>query len=182
MVCNDRLWNISGRPSNKINKTSTEVQLKIKSSSSEAKRRASGQGPLRGSSTRDSETNRDMVKVRLILAGLVLAFFMHRLFFWKCSTMNMATPIARSHAFLPSKVITDSAVLKIKPTIEPMRPGRIPARSYLQESYDHFQLLWQQTSGFLSMCSQSLQSLFRLPGQQLRLWNSINWNFSYSLS
>ena len=90
MVCNDRLWNIShtnegsskvGRPSNKINKTSTEVQLKTKSSSSEAKLRASGQGPLRGSSTRDSETNRDMVKVRLTLAGLVLAFFMHRLFF-----------------------------------------------------------------------------------------------------
>ena len=71
---------MEAHPSNKINKTSTEVQVKTKSSSGE-KRSPSGQGPLRGSSTRDSETNHDMVKVGLISAGLVSAFFIHRLFF-----------------------------------------------------------------------------------------------------
>ena len=39
----------------------------------------------------------------------------------------MATPNFRGHAFCPRKLITDPAVLKMKPTIEPMRPGRIPA-------------------------------------------------------
>ena len=39
----------------------------------------------------------------------------------------MATPIIRSHAFWPRKLITDPAVLKLKPTIKSMRPGRIAA-------------------------------------------------------
>ena len=41
--------------------------------------------------------------------------------------MNTATPRIRSQAFLPRKLITDPAVLKIKLTIAPIRPGRIPA-------------------------------------------------------
>ena len=41
--------------------------------------------------------------------------------------MNTATPRIRSQAFLPRKLITDPAVLKIKLTIAPIRPGSIPA-------------------------------------------------------
>ena len=41
--------------------------------------------------------------------------------------MNTATPRIRSQAFLPRKLITDPAVLKMKLTIAPIRPGRIPA-------------------------------------------------------
>ena len=41
--------------------------------------------------------------------------------------MNTATPRIRSQAFLPRKLITDPAVLKIKLTIAPTRPGSIPA-------------------------------------------------------
>ena len=42
---------------------------------------------------------------------------------------------------------------------------------------NHPQRLWQQTSGLFSMRSQSLQSLFRLRVQQLRLWNRRSWMF-----
>ena len=41
--------------------------------------------------------------------------------------VNTATPRIRSQAFLPRKLITDPAVLKIKLTIAPIRPGSIPA-------------------------------------------------------
>ena len=41
--------------------------------------------------------------------------------------MNTATPRIRSQAFLPRKLITDPAVLKIKLTIAPIKPGSIPA-------------------------------------------------------
>ena len=41
--------------------------------------------------------------------------------------MNTATPRIRSQFFLPRKLITDPAVLKMKLTIAPIRPGRIPA-------------------------------------------------------
>ena len=41
--------------------------------------------------------------------------------------MNTATTRIRSQAFLPRKLITDPAVLKIKLTIAPIRPGSIPA-------------------------------------------------------
>ena len=79
-----------------------------------------------------------MVKVGLITAGLVSAVLngslrdpwlqvFHCLFFWKRSTMNTVTLIIRSHAFWPTKLITDPAVLKMKPIIEPIRPGRIAA-------------------------------------------------------
>ena len=52
-------------PSNKIKNTSTEVQVKR----------------LERLSSTDSKTNHDMVKVRLISAGLVSAFLVHRLLF-----------------------------------------------------------------------------------------------------
>ena len=71
-----------------------------------------------------------MIEVGLISAGLVSAFLIDRLFFWKRSTMNMATPIVRGHAFWARKLITDPAVLKMKPTIEPIRPGRIEIKNY----------------------------------------------------
>ena len=35
-------------------------------------------------------------------------------------------PLIKSHAFSPRKLITDPAVLKMKLTIETMRPGKIP--------------------------------------------------------
>ena len=41
--------------------------------------------------------------------------------------MKTATPRIRSQAFLPRKLITDPAVLKIKLTIVSIRPGRICA-------------------------------------------------------
>ena len=41
--------------------------------------------------------------------------------------MKTVTPRMRSQAFSPRKLITDPAVLKINPTIVPMRPGRICA-------------------------------------------------------
>ena len=70
-------------PSNKINKTATEVQAKTPPRLDERL------------SLSDSETNHDIVKVGLISAGLVSAFMVHRLFFWKRSTINMATSIIR---------------------------------------------------------------------------------------
>ena len=45
--------------------------------------------------------------------------------------MNTATPRIRSQAFLPRKLITDPAVLKIKLRIAPIRPGSIPAIFFL---------------------------------------------------
>ena len=39
--------------------------------------------------------------------------------------MNMVTPIIGGHTFWPRKLITDPAVLEMKPVIEPMRPGII---------------------------------------------------------
>ena len=50
-----------------------------------------------------------------------------RFFFLNLSTVNTATPRIRSQAFLPRKLITDPAVLKMKLTIAPIRPGKIPA-------------------------------------------------------
>ena len=41
--------------------------------------------------------------------------------------MNTATPRVKSQAFLLRKLITDPAVLKIKLTMVPIRPGSIPA-------------------------------------------------------
>ena len=41
--------------------------------------------------------------------------------------MKTATPRIKSQAFLPRKLITDPAVLKIKLTMDPIRPGSIPA-------------------------------------------------------
>ena len=41
--------------------------------------------------------------------------------------MNITTSIIRIRAFSPRKLITYPAVLKMKLTIEPMRPWRIPA-------------------------------------------------------
>ena len=41
--------------------------------------------------------------------------------------MKTVTSRMRSQAFFPRKLITDPAVLKMKPTIVPMRPGRICA-------------------------------------------------------
>ena len=93
--------------SNPIDKTSTEVQVKTPQ-------------PI-------GETNHDSIKVELISAGMVYAFLIHRLFFWKRSTMNITTSIIRIRAFSPRKLITYPAVLKMKLTIEPMRPWRIPA-------------------------------------------------------
>ena len=40
--------------------------------------------------------------------------------------MNVMTPLIKSHAFSPRKLITDPAVLKMKLIIETMRPGKIP--------------------------------------------------------
>lgn len=73
------------------------------------------------------ETNYDMVKVSLISAGLVLAFLIHHFLFWNHSTMNIATPRIRSHAFWLRKLITDSAALDMKPMIKLIRLGRIAA-------------------------------------------------------
>ena len=59
----------TSNPSNPVNKTLTEVQVKT---------------PLRLDETRstsDSESNYDIIKVGLISAGLVSAFLIHRLFF-----------------------------------------------------------------------------------------------------
>ena len=73
------------------------------------------------------ETNYDMVKVSLISAGLVLALLIHHFLFWNHSTMNIATPRIRSHAFWLRKLITDSAALDMKPMIKLIRLGRIAA-------------------------------------------------------
>ena len=50
-----------------------------------------------------------------------------RFFFLNLSTIKTGTPRIRSQAFLPRKLITDPAVLKIELTIASIRPGSIPA-------------------------------------------------------
>ena len=79
-------------PSNKINVTSTK-------------------DPVR-TPPKLYETNHDIIKVGLISGGLVSSFLIHRLFFWKRSTINIMTPILRSHAFWLRKLITDPTVLR----------------------------------------------------------------------
>ena len=59
----------TSNPSNPVNKTITEVQVKAPPRLDETR------------STSDSESNYDIIKVGLISAGLVSAFLIHRLFF-----------------------------------------------------------------------------------------------------
>ena len=54
--------------------------------------------------------------------------------------MNTATPRIKSQAFLTRKLITDPAVLKIKLTIAPIRPGSIPA-IFFPRSFNPFSTL-----------------------------------------
>ena len=97
-------------PSNKINKTSIKVKVETP--------------------PRLDKINHDMVKVGLISAGLVSAFLLHRLFFWKLLIMIVATPIIRSLVFSEAHGGGGGAdhwsrSLENKPTVEPMRPGRL---------------------------------------------------------
>ena len=74
----------TSNPLDKINATSTEVQVKIKPSNKDEVLRSlssSSQGPFFGLSSSGSEANHDMTKEGLISAGLVAAFLIHRLFF-----------------------------------------------------------------------------------------------------
>ena len=74
----------TSNPLDKINATSTEVQVKTKPSNVDEVLRSlssSSQGPFFGLSSSGSETNHDMTKEGLISAALVLAFLTHSLFF-----------------------------------------------------------------------------------------------------
>ena len=120
---------LASHPSNSISKTSTEVQVKSTS-------RLDGKW-----STSDRETNHDMVKVGLISAGMVSAFLIHRFFLWNHSTITTATPIIRSHAFWPRKLITDLAALNTKHEAK----GHIPCK---EETWENSRNLTSKSKTF----------------------------------